>query len=104
MLGKLEKLAHSPLSEEIKSTYLGGIMSDTAYARYQAASKAGLSTLEYYRLLDAATSMARKRTGKDDASPSQEDIVKALDKSGLNRRQKAAIWDSYGWKSENPWR
>ena len=104
MLDKLGKLAHSPLSEEIKSTYLGGIMSDTAYARYQAASKAGLSTLEYYRLLDAATSMARKRTGKDDASPSQEDIVKALDKSGLNRRQKAAIWDSYGWKSENPWR
>ena len=46
---------------------------------------------------------AADRTGKDDASPSQEDVKNALNDTKLSRSQKRAIWKSYGWKTDSPW-
>ena len=68
-----------------------------------AARDANVSTLAYTDFLTDAYASARKRTGKDDASPAQSDVETALSKSNLTDRQKRAIWNSYGWKKESPW-
>lgn len=102
-LERYDAIATSPWGEDIKETAMENQMGDSDFKRYMAARKAKVSTLQYVDFLQDAYQHARKRTGKDDASPSQADVEAALDKSGLTRMQKRAIWNSYGWKKESPW-
>lgn len=102
-LEKLRELAEAPWGETIKELGVGYILSEKALERYMEARDADVSTLAYSDFLTDAYQHARKRTGKDDASPSQADVEAALDKSGLTRTQKRAIWNSYGWKRASPW-
>ena len=102
-VAKLQELAEAPWDDSVKEIAAESFMGESQFARYQAALRADVSTLAYSDFLTDAYQHARKRTGKDDASPSQADVEAALDKSGLTRMQKRAIWNSYGWKKESPW-
>lgn len=102
-VAKLQELAEAPWDDSVKEIAAESFMGESQFARYQAALRANVSTLAYSDFLTDAYQHARKRTGKDDASPSQADVEAALDKSGLTRMQKRAIWNSYGWKKESPW-
>ena len=102
-LERYDAIATSPWGEDIKETAMENQMGDSDFKRYMAARKAKVSTLQYVDFLQDAYQHARKRTGKDDASPSQADVEAALDESGLTDAQKRAIWNSYGWKKESPW-
>lgn len=102
-LAKLQELATAPWDDDVKEIAAESFMGESQFARYQAAIKANVSTLEYSDFLTDAYANARERTGKDDANPSQEDIKAALNKSRLSRSQKKAIWNSYGWKTDAPW-
>lgn len=102
-LAKLQELATAPWNDDVKEIAAESFMGESQFARYQAALKANVSTLEYSDFLTDAYASARKRTGKDDASPAQSDVETALSKSNLTDRQKRAIWNSYGWKTESPW-
>lgn len=102
-VAKLQELAEAPWDDSVKEIAAESFMGESQFARYQAALRANVSTLAYSDFLTDAYQHARRRTGKDDASPSQADVEAALDKSGLTRMQKRAIWNSYGWKKESPW-
>ena len=102
-VAKLQELAEAPWDDSVKEIAAESFMGESQFARYQAALRANVSTLAYSDFLTDAYQHARKRTGKDDASPSQADVEATLDKSGLTRMQKRAIWNSYGWKKESPW-
>lgn len=102
-VAKLQELAEAPWDDSVKEIAAESFMGESQFAKYRAALRANVSTLAYSDFLTDAYQHARKRTGKDDASPSQADVEAALDKSGLTRMQKRAIWNSYGWKKESPW-
>lgn len=102
-VAKLQELAEAPWDDSVKEIAAESFMGESQFAKYQAALRANVSTLAYSDFLTDAYQHARKRTGKDDASPSQADVEAALDKSGLANAQKRAIWNSYGWKKESPW-
>lgn len=102
-LAKLQQLAETPWGDDIKEIAAESFMGESQFARYQAALDAKISTLQYSDFLTDAYANAKKRTGKDDASPSQADVEDALNESGLSKAQKRAIWNSYGWKTEAPW-
>lgn len=102
-LAKLKELAETPWGDDIKEIAAESFMGESQFARYQAALDAKISTLQYSDFLTDAYANAKKRTGKDDASPSQADVEDALNESGLSKAQKRAIWNSYGWKTEAPW-
>ena len=50
----------------------------------------------------AITELAFYTTMK--AAPSQAALKEQLNQTSLTNAQKAAIWDSYGWKAKSPWR
>lgn len=102
-LAKLRELAEAPWGDDIKEIAAESFMGESQFARYQEALAANVSTMEYSDFLTVAYENAKKRTGKVDASPAQEDIKNALNDSGLSRSQKRAIWNSYGWKTDSPW-
>lgn len=105
-VGKLERIdaiATSPWDETIKEIAMENQMGESDYQKYMAARETGVSTLQYADFLQDAYLNAQKRTGKDDASPSQEDVKNALNDTKLSRSQKRAIWNSYGWKTDSPW-
>lgn len=102
-LPKMRELSEAPWDESIKELGMGYILSEKAMERYMAARDAGVGTLDYTDFLEGAYAYAIERTGKDTASPSQEDVKNALNRTKLSRSQKRAIWNSYGWKAESPW-
>ena len=99
-LGKISEVANSNLSEPMKIIAMSNVMSESQYEKYKAASRAGVSSKDYAALLQAIDENKKSRGSK---STGQVDVNYALSKSKLTRKQKQAIWDSYGWKSENPW-
>lgn len=102
-LEKMQELSEAPWDESIKELGMGYILSEKAMERYMAARDANVSTLAYTDFLTDAYANAQKRTEKDTASPSQEDVKNALNDTNLSRSQKRAIWKSYGWKTDSPW-
>lgn len=100
---KLMELAEAPWDEDVKEIAAESFMGESQLERYMAARKANVSTLDYADFLQEAYKNAADRTGKDDASPSQEDVKNALNDTKLSRSQKRAIWKSYGWKTDSPW-
>ena len=102
-LQKMRELSEAPWDESIKELGMGYILSEKAMERYMAARDAGVGTLDYTEFLENAYANAQKRTEKDTASPSQEDVKNALNDTNLSRSQKRAIWKSYGWKTDSPW-
>ena len=102
-LPKMRELSEAPWDESIKELGMGYILSEKAMERYMAARDAGVGTLDYTDFLEDAYAYAIERTGKDTASPSQEDVKNALNDTKLSRSQKRAIWKSYGWKADSPW-
>ena len=102
-LPKMRELSEAPWDESIKELGMGYILSEKAMERYMAARDAGVGTLDYTDFLEDAYAYAIERTGKDTASPSQEDVKNALNDTKLSRSQKRAIWKSYGWKTDSPW-
>lgn len=102
-LQKMRELSEAPWDESIKELGMGYILSEKAMERYMAARDAGVGTLAYTEFLEDAYANAQKRTEKDTASPSQEDVKNALNDTNLSRSQKRAIWKSYGWKTDSPW-
>lgn len=102
-LQKMRELSEAPWDESIKELGMGYILSEKAMERYMAARDAGVGTLAYTEFLENAYANAQKRTEKDTASPSQEDVKNALNDTKLSRSQKRAIWKSYGWKTDSPW-
>lgn len=102
-LEKMRELSEAPWDESIKELGMGYILSEKAMERYMAARDADVGTLDYTYFLESAYENAKKRTGKDTASPSQEDVKNALNDTKLSRSQKRAIWKSYGWKTDSPW-
>lgn len=102
-LDKVREIADAPWNDDIKEMLLEDSVSEVQYKRWRAAQKAGVKLITYTDFLDRAYRAARRRTGKDSASPSQEDVSSALEAAKLTDRQRTAIWNSYGWKRESPW-
>lgn len=102
-LDKVREIADAPWNDDMKEMLLEDSVSEVQYKRWGAAQKAGVKLITYTDFLDRAYRAARRRTGKDSASPSQEDVSSALEAAKLTDRQRTAIWNSYGWKRESPW-
>lgn len=102
-LDKVREIADAPWNDDMKEMLLEDSVSEVQYKRWRAAQKAGVKLIAYTDFLDRAYRAARRRTGKDSASPSQEDVSSALEAAKLTDRQRTAIWNSYGWKKESPW-
>lgn len=102
-LDRMVAIGDSPWSEVVKEDAMEANLTGKGLERYRAARRSGVSTYAYTDFLDRAYRAARRRTGKDSASPSQEDVSSALEAAKLTDRQRTAIWNSYGWKRESPW-
>lgn len=99
-LNKIAEIANSNLDESLKIIAMSNVMSESQYEKYQAASSAGVSSADYAALLEEIDQNKQARGSK---STSQDDVRVALKKSNLTKRQKDAIWESYGWKTESLW-
>lgn len=99
-LDKIATIANSYLDEKMKLLAMSNAMSESQYAKYTSARAAGVSSADYAQLLRVIAKNAAERGSK---STSQADVKAALQASDLTNKQKRAIWDSYGWKTESPW-
>ena len=102
-LEKIRMVAEQPYGEDLKRLAMRNFMEDSQWGRYLSALNAGVSSKQFAEFLEAIAKEAQRRTGKEDANPSQADILAVLEKSKLNSKQKRAIWNGYGWKAESPW-
>jgi len=102
-LEKIRMVAEQPYGEDLKRLAMRNFMGDSQWGRYLSALNAGVSSKQFAEFLEAIAKEAQRRTGKEDANPSQADILAVLEKSKLNSKQKRAIWNGYGWKAESPW-
>lgn len=101
-LERIREIGQSPWGDDIKESALMGILSDSAYERYESMRKGGLSLLEWSEAYVAIKEARIERTGES-GSESQADVIAALEGSRLSNKKKSAVWDSYGWKKESPW-
>ena len=99
---RMRAIADSGYSERTKEKAMGRVMGMSAYSRYLTGRDAGISTEEYVDLLEAIDAATLERRGES-GNASQEDVLKALQQSGLSSAQKRAVWYSYGYKTESPW-
>lgn len=99
-LEKISEVANSYLDEWMKELSMSNVMSESQYAKYMDARRAGVSSSAYYKFLSKIDTLKNARGSK---SVSQEDVKTALEESGLSDAQKRAIWNSYGWKTDSPW-
>ena len=102
-LEKIRMVAEQPYGEDLKRLAMRNFMGDSQWGRYLSALNAGVSSKQYAEFLEAIAKEAQRRTGKEDADPSQADIRAVLEKSKMNSKQKRALWNGYGWKAESPW-
>ena len=99
-LNKVKTVADSDLEEWMKIIAMSNVMSESQYERYKAASNAGVSSSDYAKFLQ---DVDRSKQTRGSNSTGQADVKAALEKSDLTRKQKRAIWESYGWKTKSPW-
>lgn len=99
---RIKEIGDSPFSDEAKELSVKRLLGEKELERYNAARKAGISVGAWCRLYEDIARVNEKRTGKSGSasSASQEDVRKALEKSGLSKTRKKAVWDSYGWEKE----
>ena len=99
-LDKISQIAKAPVMETLKILGMSNALTESQFERFQAASKAGVTTADYAEVMRAIEQSKQARGSK---STGQADVKAALEKSNLTRKQKRAIWESYGWKTESPW-
>lgn len=97
---KIREVRDSIWGSDVKDMTLKNILGEKDYDRLQKARKAGVSIEKWCRLYEDIADEKIRRTGKS-GSPSQADVISALEGSGLSERQKDAIWSGY-WNSERP--
>ncbi len=86
-------IAGQPYEEDVKEMALSTVMSESAYAKYRSVRDAGVSTYDYCEFLQILASV------NTNSSVSQDDVYAALSQTNLKKREKTAIWDTYGWKT-----
>lgn len=96
---KVKAVAYMTVSEDNKEAALSVALKDKAYARYMAARKCGVSSVDYADFLEILD-----RVNENGGNPSQDEFEEAVRRADLNRSAAAAIWKIYWPKSSNcPW-
>lgn len=98
---RVVEIGKSQYDDDVKHAALQLTLSDTAFARYEAARKSGISINLWTEIYDAIYKETVKRRGEA-GNASQDDVEKALNRFRLTTAQWRAIWKSYGWKSGCP--
>ena len=92
-------VARMPLSEDEKELALRGVMTDSAYAKYETARSAGIDTLDYCEFLDRISDIS--------GDGRQERVWALIDSMRLTNRQKDVLHLAAGYKdstlSKTPW-
>lgn len=92
-------VARMPILEDEKELALRGVMTDSAYAKYETARNAGIDTLDYCEFLDRISDMS--------GDGRQERVWALIDSMRLTNRQKDVLHLAAGYKdstlSKTPW-
>lgn len=92
-------VARMPLPEDEKELALRGVMTDSAYAKYETARNAGIDTLDYCEFLDRISDIS--------GDSRQERVWALIDSMRLSNRQKDVLHLAAGYKdstlSKTPW-
>lgn len=92
-------VARMPLPEDEKELALRGVMTDSAYAKYETARSAGIDTLDYCEFLDRISDIS--------GDGRQERVWALIDSIRLTNRQKDVLHLAAGYKdstlSKTPW-
>ena len=92
-------VAQMPISEDEKEMALRGIMSESAYAKYEQARAAGIDTLDYCEFIYEIAGIS--------GDGRQERIWELIDSMQLTNKQKDALHIAAGYKdstlSKTPW-
>ena len=96
---KVKAVAYMTISEANKEAALSAALSKNACARYMAARKCGVSSVDYADFLEILD-----RVDENGASPTQDEFEEAVKRANFNRSAAAAIWKIYWPKSTScPW-
>lgn len=92
-------VARMPILEDEKELALRGVMTDSAYAKYETARNAGIDTLDYCEFLDRISDIS--------GDSRQERVWALIDSMRLTNRQKDVLHLAAGYKdstlSKTPW-
>lgn len=92
-------VARMPIPEDEKELALRGVMTDSAYAKYETARNAGIDTLDYCDFLDRISDIS--------GDSRQERVWALIDSMRLTNRQKDVLHLAAGYKdstlSKTPW-
>ena len=92
-------VARMPIPEDEKELALRGVMTDSAYAKYETARSAGIDTLDYCEFLDRISDIS--------GDGRQERVWALIDSMRLTNRQKDVLHLAAGYKdstlSKTPW-
>lgn len=92
-------VARMPIPEDEKELALRGVMTDSAYAKYETARNAGIDTLDYCEFLDRISDIS--------GDSRQERVWALIDSMRLTNRQKDMLHLAAGYKdstlSKTPW-
>lgn len=92
-------VARMPIPEDEKELALRGVMTDSAYAKYETARNAGIDTLDYCEFLDRISDIS--------GDSRQERVWALIDSMRLTNRQKDVLHLAAGYKdstlSKTPW-
>ena len=92
-------VAQMPIPEDEKELALRGIMTDSAYSKYETARAAGIDTLDYCEFLDRISDIS--------GDGRQERVWALIDSMRLTNRQKDLLHLAAGYKdstlSKTPW-
>lgn len=96
---KVKAVAYMTISEDNKEAALSVALKEKAYARYMAARKCGVSSVDYADFLEILD-----RVNENGGNPTKKEFEEAVRRADLNRSAAAAIWMIYWPKSSNcPW-
>lgn len=92
-------VARMPIPEDEKELALRGVMTDSAYAKYETARNAGIDSLDYCEFLDRISDIS--------GDSRQERVWALIDSMRLTNRQKDVLHLAAGYKdstlSKTPW-
>lgn len=96
---KVKSVAYMTVSEDNKEAALSVVLKEKAYARYMAARKCGVSSVDYADFLEILD-----RVDENGGNPKKAEFEEAVKRADLNRSAAAAIWKIYWPKSTDcPW-
>ena len=102
-------VAELPFGERDKEVEMRTAMTETAYAKYQAARDAGVSTYDYVRFLEemAEVKADKDKDGKTVSGSKKEKVLAIIDRIGGGKTQKDALYLAAGYSEktldEAPW-